>query len=574
MLYRASFRFFVFLFLLSISSIHAQSTSQTARPQTSTTLAEMLNTIAAERKQPLLLEGSPLVPSRETVDKARLLFEKRADKPTDTLLAELVLLYDYDVQPTGKIWLLTKRYQNFADFPEVTIAEYAHFLRTVGKLVATANPTGNTVDAELARFDASLTKEQRGLLDAPPPPLSPELQKHVEKMKREGHDVPEPDRFTFVPMARFSAPQQQFLQSLLAASEIGPKEDNIRRGTSMIVEMQRKQTRFFRLSRGERTFFANERAAGGRTYQTPLAPTALVFLNFGSSSVNTNGTQPAEDDSKPTAEDYQQNGEPMARVESSPYTMTLAVLSERYARWKTPLKVNAELEAKTVTAIALPDDTKTIAESLATLFNLRVATSETEIALEYPRPVVPNSSMKLQQAIQAIFPAPLLRLCAAWTKNGSDDFLQQRRTRTVSSLSRMSPGMRARIERDKSIVPQRMGQNIAMKRQREQAIRRLRVLLEPKIEASKRKEVIWADMNDEARWLAAYVLSSEALPSAYLLSSAAQASSQQPFAEYEVYARRAAIDQYRYLQIGLIHPKTRGGAARNGIIAIDAAPRL
>lgn len=61
-------------------------------------------------------------------------------EPLSTLLPKLAAAYDYDVQPSGTVFLLKKRYTDPADLPSVTVKECALALEEISRYAENFNP--------------------------------------------------------------------------------------------------------------------------------------------------------------------------------------------------------------------------------------------------------------------------------------------------------------------------------------------------------------------------------------------------------------------------------------------------
>ena len=97
-----------------------------------TALAQQAHVMVVAEDQPLHMRLTPSA--------ALGLKLKESGEPLFTLLPKLAAAYDYDVQPSGKAFLLKKRYTDAADLPSVTVKECALALEETNRYAENFNP--------------------------------------------------------------------------------------------------------------------------------------------------------------------------------------------------------------------------------------------------------------------------------------------------------------------------------------------------------------------------------------------------------------------------------------------------
>jgi hypothetical protein len=103
------------------------------------TLAEALQILAESARLQILIEGNPRRSRIGPPASASLAKDGKA-VTTGELITALAREYGYEVAPSGPYLLLTKRYDAPDDFPEVTMEEIRHFLRSVLKMTRQFTP--------------------------------------------------------------------------------------------------------------------------------------------------------------------------------------------------------------------------------------------------------------------------------------------------------------------------------------------------------------------------------------------------------------------------------------------------
>ncbi len=181
------------LALLSPSFSHAQAAPDAVvrlTPQQAYSFGSAFTALAQQAHAAVVAEDQPLHPTLTPQALAGLKLN-RDGEPLSTLLPKLAAAYDYDVQPSGKAFLLKKRYTDVADLPSVTVKECALALEEVNRYAESFNPhiPLGQVDKSPAISDLiySLTPEQLQAMGdskrgVPVASLSPVQQQEVQQL--------------------------------------------------------------------------------------------------------------------------------------------------------------------------------------------------------------------------------------------------------------------------------------------------------------------------------------------------------------------------------------------------------
>lgn len=105
-----------------------------------TVLSQQGRVMIVAEDQPLYPTLTSLVSQSPARRAAAALTLKKEGEPLSTLLPKLAAAYDYDVQPSGKVFLLKKRYTDAADLPSITVKECALALDETNRYVENFNP--------------------------------------------------------------------------------------------------------------------------------------------------------------------------------------------------------------------------------------------------------------------------------------------------------------------------------------------------------------------------------------------------------------------------------------------------
>ena len=128
--------------LLFPSLSHAQAAPDAVvrlTPQQAASFGPAFTALARLAHVAVVAEDEPLRPALtpQAVTGLRL---KGDGEPLSTLLPRLAAAYDYDVQPSGKVFLLKKRYTDAADLPSITVKECALGLEEADRCAENFDP--------------------------------------------------------------------------------------------------------------------------------------------------------------------------------------------------------------------------------------------------------------------------------------------------------------------------------------------------------------------------------------------------------------------------------------------------
>jgi len=132
----------VLLSLLFPSLSHAQAAPDPRiqiTPQQASSFAPAFTAFAEQAHVTVVAEDQPLHLTLTPQAIAGLKLNKEGEA-LSTLLPKLAAAYDYDIQPSGKAFLLKKRYTDAADLPSVTVKECALGLSEMNGYAESFNP--------------------------------------------------------------------------------------------------------------------------------------------------------------------------------------------------------------------------------------------------------------------------------------------------------------------------------------------------------------------------------------------------------------------------------------------------
>ncbi len=132
----------VLLSLLLPSLSHAQAAPDPRiqiTPQQTSSFASAFTALAQQAHVTVVAEDQPLHLTLTPQVIAGLKLNKDGE-PLSILLPKLAAAYDYDIQPSGKAFLLRKRYTDAADLPSVTVKECALGLSEMDGYAENFNP--------------------------------------------------------------------------------------------------------------------------------------------------------------------------------------------------------------------------------------------------------------------------------------------------------------------------------------------------------------------------------------------------------------------------------------------------
>lgn len=108
-------------------------------PAQAATFFSAFTALAQQAHVALVAEDHPLYTTLTHSQAARLKLNQDGE-PLSTLLPKLAAAYDYDVQPSGTVFLLKKRYTDAADLPSITVKECALALEETNRYAENFNP--------------------------------------------------------------------------------------------------------------------------------------------------------------------------------------------------------------------------------------------------------------------------------------------------------------------------------------------------------------------------------------------------------------------------------------------------
>ena len=108
-------------------------------PAQAATFSSAFTALAQQAHVMVVAEDQPLHSALTPRAAAELKLNKDSE-PLSTLLPRLAAAYDYDVQPSGAVFLLKKRYTDAADLPSVTVKECAIALEETNRYAENFNP--------------------------------------------------------------------------------------------------------------------------------------------------------------------------------------------------------------------------------------------------------------------------------------------------------------------------------------------------------------------------------------------------------------------------------------------------
>lgn len=552
------------------------------------TLAAALNELAKEERLSFVIEGNPVVSPRTTLAE---ILKKAKTKPVSAreLIKQMADAYGYSVEESSGFLLFGRRCDRVDQFPEVSIAEIRHFLSSAAKVANRFDPAftrKDGVDIEFRQFGSSLSPNIVAQWSRKPDPSNapPGIQAMLRSHPELANKVDPMDLSTPVPTSAFSPPQQQFLKNLGLEQFIGDNVANIRRGINMIDGLGDKSTEFLyrdKMSRPNpkspdppktiRSFACDYRLAG-RQYRTSFSPVNSVFMNFGSAATFFN--HPASTDpSDPLPSDYDAAGKALPWTEETDFSTTLGELAEKVSRQgDIALRVNPALASKRLNLIgARNKEVKALATAIAGLFNLIVRTEEEAILLDMPPTPKIARLEQVSEAIDRITPAPIKRLNYGWCVYGGPA-RDRRRAQILQAARRGSK--EESVESDQTVSsplrPVRISRETmktGLDEMRKSAIRRLRILVDPKIKAAKDGRVSWEELDEEAQWLAQFIVSCEAFLFTFAQSTAGMPEYIVRFPQCQVVGRIHEDQGRTWLQIGVRTPEGGQGYNRSGILA-------
>jgi hypothetical protein len=529
------------ILIISISTINSTVVAQTpydisvvlpeniARVKAAPDMISALKILQKCTDHCFAIEGMPL---HRSVQKGML---QEIKLPTDKvihaedIIKEITRIYDYSLTESNNIYIFTKNYSNSDDFPEITTQELKTFLKNVSITANRfstnyASPKG--VNPNFLSFSKSLSPEEMNQLNFGESQISSKALQDVLKLDPSYKPSPgviqvetwEEFEKLQTRMLRFSTlkPQHQNFFKQVAFSEfVGKPIGEIRRGISIINELDASETNFLRKKNGIfDSFMCTRKVSPDRTYQTSWSPASRISLNFGSAMILQQPlTAPEPDDPKPS--DYDSAGKPLPRNVESKNTLTLFELGEQLNQKRKPgpeFTTDPMLYSKKITFLdsgkASPRD---IWNAVAQIYNLSVIIDDTKMTLAVPIVKSCATWEEVSRQIESIFPGPLLRFCKAAQVNIDRREVSKMRKEMIDN--RLIGAETAPIGRERSYDVLK-----GIDELRWCIIARLRIQLEPRAKLAKDQILPWSDLTDEEKQWTSFVFACEAVPIAYKLA--------------------------------------------------------
>lgn len=474
------------------------------------------------------LAAPPLTRSRLTTN---------SPLPLKEVVDEVARAYDYTASG-GSLFLLCKRYGNADDAPEVTRGEIQRFLESASDLLrpfARDLPASVGINQRFVQFAQSLSAEQTALLRRDTPrPSEEELKAFADLQSRTSfrlaipNDLPpnrfhEPGELPGGPISLLSFPQQQLLMDIGWKSFLGKQIDEMRHARNLVNALDTNSYFAAGQVAGHRTLMYHYREAETE-YVSPFAPTSRIERRYGAAYVRHDPLS-GPDSSDPQPSDYEKESPRPGNVETSETTVTLKRLAselndKRQAGKSTPLYVVApQLEDKRVTLIGTATTpTALLLHSIANLYNLSLETREDQIRLTLPRPPRITRFEELSPALLTIMPRPLLAIAKVQQQEKLRAERAAKAGRGVELPLLGPPPQEDPNAALEAMLPVEPGMPLHTRRERsDKAVRRLRVLIEPRLKTAASQRMGWKQLTEEEKTLTVWVMTSDALPLVYQL---------------------------------------------------------
>jgi hypothetical protein len=345
--------------------------------------SDALDEIAAQARVAIVAEGIPLHPALAEKEIPSVTGQAR---PLSEVVGSVAAAYDYDVERIGPVCVLVKRYSDSGDVPAVTMGEWTECLRQIVRLTAPFNPhvdfrasRRNPIVGDLA---ASFTPAQLGALKGGGLRLSALSAAQIALVRR----------FALYLYVQGSADAVSLALSRLE----GVDDTVVFRYADVGVEKHVFGCDIALWGPGRPLSFAR---LGGAWCGYGLLPVTIPFQ------------------APPGVQDPSDPGDLANRSTVARGSTLEGALTELNARTAstTRVKIDPALETKTVTVAgaenASPEE---MAAAMADVYGLCITTRSvragTVLRLGFcAAPPVPERAAGLQQAIEAVIPAPLLR---------------------------------------------------------------------------------------------------------------------------------------------------------------------
>jgi hypothetical protein len=421
-------------------------------PSVGVRFAVAINELARRANVAVVAEGTPIE------DRGRIANAASADSTVDGNIARIAEEFDYSVHRVGRIVVMTKRYSDPRDLPDVTPEEGRLALGAIARVLAEyggrpARPT-QAGDPRIGRIARLLTPEQAAALE------------------RDG-----------LPVAMLTTEQRAEVWRIALGFYAQPGAKVIGATSQHAADVLKQNPLFKRQMIASVDAFGYRVHLGRLTKDVffPLSNLNSVVVDYDGSVIsvpswtNNGSVEPPPDETDPQSAAAGAIG----CIGRSPTSVTLkqviAKMNDRTMPLK-PFSVDSAIAPKTVTLAA----EKTVAPdrlmaALALVYGLRVIRQrEGTVLLTLPADPVPSAAGELAPAIARTVPAPLLHA------------LRARRQDTAQGIRGAAGG-----------PPKVRVQALAHKLQMN-ALRALRGAVEPKVRAAVHHEVALSDLpNDE-----------------------------------------------------------------------------
>jgi len=331
-------------------------------------------------------------------------------EPLSSLVPKVAAAYDYEATRSGSVFLLTKRFSDPADIPDVTLAECSQAMDDVALILAPFDPhfKRGQIEKSPAIQDllSSLTPEQMAALQDKQHGLAvaslpPNQQQGVEQLVL----------FLYVqlPLGNTTSAMQQ-VKSVSQGTPVFCRRNfsDVAPGASKVGlgDIHLFGIKFLDISAGKVSFIPLSKPNNISSSQGAIAVTWSGFTNGKAILSDNDPTDPP-----PPALPVPHSGAAVTAVNSETLREVVARLNVGTAS-KPKLAVDAALAPKRVAVFGEQfTPPLRIFDALAELYGLRVRHSDDEKSLRLARRLfqVPLTPEGISLAIQALMPAPLIR---------------------------------------------------------------------------------------------------------------------------------------------------------------------
>ncbi len=464
-------------------------------------LADALRSVARQCPDvAFVAEGRPFRARNSTPPLASVA-EKwpEAGLPIGEAVKQIALAYDYDAERNGDVFLLRKRFTHADDLPDLPSEELRLAFRDAAHAVSgVPAPTVPVVPNGEAKSPFAWTLYQS---------LTPAQQAKLT----------DPAKFLFV--SELNANQKQMLRDCAQSRFIQSATSGVLSVSQAIEASEQKATTFDWREHtvpGVRLLGCTTRANGADTFSA-FAPSGWMRFTFGKSDLfkYAKKSDGPLDKAAPMPADYDEKHEPLPPLlETGPDTFTLQTLADVLIKKEASKGKNAptfspreELAAKSVLVVGIGSTpSETLWRAAGTVYGLRAVRTDAKgpLLLLRPRPRIAQNFGELTASVAASLPPALLRL-----QDGALVVSEVEAKRAYPEVEGEAPVDRElrklRVEGDTRFnAPEILKRTI---------FHRLRVLLEPRLDASPNGSVLYRDMSREEHDLWALALTIDQLKS-------------------------------------------------------------